>query len=230
MLILTIDTSGKHGTVAISRAEAELRLLGQKSLEGRQYSAQLMPAVDTLLRELGLQKTGLQAIGVTAGPGSFTGLRVGLAAAKGLAEVLNLSLVAISVLEAMALSSSAYGQESLRMTVAMDAGRQEAYIADCELHPGYEVRIVEQRLVKQSELVSQVAGFGGRRAVSPDQAVAAILRGGGIDCEEIAWPSAELLGRITASKLQRGLTVPAAELDADYIRRSDAEIFSAPFL
>jgi tRNA threonylcarbamoyladenosine biosynthesis protein TsaB len=229
MLILTIDTSGKNGAVAISRAEGEVRVLGQKSLEGRQYSAQLVPAVAALLQELSLAKTDLNAIGVTAGPGSFTGLRVGLAAAKGLAEVLNLPLVAISVLEAMAVSSNAYGQTP-RVSVAMDAGRQEAYIADCELHPAYDVRIQQQRLVKQADLVSQLDGFGGKQAVSPDRAIVELLRSGGLEGEEIAWPVAEVLGKIAESKLRRGVTVPVAELDADYIRRSDAEIFSAPFL
>ncbi len=232
MLLLTIDTSGKFGAVAICRGDdAEVRVLATESLDHRQYSAQLIPKLAEMLHQLRLSKGDLEAIAVVSGPGSFTGLRVGLAAAKGLAEVLNKPLAALSAFEAIAASSRSYNPESQsRVVAALDAGRKEAYVAGCELLPGYEVRILEPELVKQADLCAAVARHSeGSTVVTPDDSLSPVLAGGA-KCECIQWPSAKTLAQLALSHFRRGLAVSAADLDADYIRRSDAEIFSAPFL
>ncbi len=233
MLLLTIDTSGKFGTVGICRGdEADVRVLAVEPLDQRQYSAQLIPKLASMLLELKIAKADLEAIAVVSGPGSFTGLRVGLAAAKGLAEVLNKPLAALSVFEAIVASSRTYNPESQsRVVAALDAGRKEAYVAGCELLPGYEVRVLEPELVKQADLGHAAARHGdGRTVVTPDDPLAQVLSAAGTNCECIQWPSAKTLAHLALSHFRRGLAVSAAELDADYIRRSDAEIFSAPFL
>ena len=89
MLILAIDTSWKHGGLALARGDAQsFELLESAPLEGGTFSAQLVPQTARLLATRNLTKADLDGFAAASGPGSFTGLRVGLAAIKGLAEAL----------------------------------------------------------------------------------------------------------------------------------------------
>src|ERR1017187_3763721 len=102
-LLLGIDTCGPSGSVALGRLNGEaVEILGQIELEGRSYSATLVAAVGELLTRSGLELRNLTAIVAVNGPGSFTGVRVGLAAAKGLAEAARIPVVAVSRLEVLA--------------------------------------------------------------------------------------------------------------------------------
>src|SRR5581483_6895552 len=135
MILLTIDTSGKNGTLGLGKREgAEVRMLTEESLAGGQYSSELIPKFAAMLERCSLTKRDVDAIAVVAGPGSFTGLRVGLAAAKGLAEILQKPLTAISALEAIAASSQ---QKSGSVVAALDAGRSEVFLGHCELSANF---------------------------------------------------------------------------------------------
>ena len=121
MLIVAVDTSGRKGSVALCRGDREsFEVLQLTSLEGGMYSAQLMPRIAEALRQNNLDKTQVDGFVVVSGPGSFTGLRVGLATLKGLCEVLRKPLATVSMLEAVAL---AHGRPAETATVALDAGR-----------------------------------------------------------------------------------------------------------
>ena len=88
MLLLAIDTSGRNGSLAIVLAESsKFEILALISLEGRMYSAQLIPALQQAFQQTGLKKTDIDALVVASGPGSFTGLRVGIATVKALSEI-----------------------------------------------------------------------------------------------------------------------------------------------
>ena len=90
MLILGVDTSGKNGGIVLVHCETEAsRTLELVPLEGGTFSAQLVPQIAALLEKHGITKHQIGAFAVVSGPGSFTGLRVGLAAIKALAEILN---------------------------------------------------------------------------------------------------------------------------------------------
>src|SRR5512135_2530897 len=103
MIVLAIDTSGRQGSVALARGDgASVEVLEAAPLSGGTYSAQLMPQVASLLARQHLQKADIGAFAVVSGPGSFTGLRVGLSAVKGLAEILGRPIAAVSMLEAIA--------------------------------------------------------------------------------------------------------------------------------
>jgi len=109
VLLLITDTSGRNGIVALARApEAakpdEVHILESVPLAGGTFSAQLVPQIAALLEKHGLRKSQIDAFIVVSGPGSFTGLRVGLSTVKALAEVLHVPVVAISVLEAIAFA------------------------------------------------------------------------------------------------------------------------------
>src|SRR5260370_5363426 len=122
MLILAVDTSGKNGSLALVQSEKErFRTVEIVALEGGTFSAQLIPQIADSLKKHKLAKEDLDAFAVVSGPGSFTGLRVGLAAIKALAEILKKPIVAVSVLEAVALAAAIDN----RILSALDADRGE---------------------------------------------------------------------------------------------------------
>ncbi len=103
MLILAIDTSGRHGSIALCRGDGDsFDTLQLADLEGGTYSARLMPTIAEMLQQNQYQKADVDGFVVVSGPGSFTGLRVGLATVKGLCEVLHKPLATVSMLEAVA--------------------------------------------------------------------------------------------------------------------------------
>src|SRR5438270_1289026 len=105
MLILAVDTSHKDGSVCLARGDATtFQLVGSAEVDGGMFSAQLVPVIAKLLAEHNLNKNNLQGIAAAVGPGSFTGLRIGLAAVKGFAEVLRIPIAPVSTLEAVAFS------------------------------------------------------------------------------------------------------------------------------
>jgi tRNA threonylcarbamoyladenosine biosynthesis protein TsaB len=227
MIVFTIDTSGKNGSLGIARRdERGVSVLASETLAGGQYSAELIPKFAAMLERLKLSKTDVDAFAVVAGPGSFTGLRVGLAAAKGLAEILRKPLTALSALELAAVASS---KDTGHVVAALDAGRNEVYLGHCELHPKLEVRTLAELLVKQADLAERVGELKAT-LVTADDKLGEVARQQGISVLNVAPPGVELLAALAFSQLDRGVTVRPDDLDANYIRRSDAEIFSAPLL
>src|SRR5690348_5101816 len=108
MLLLAIDTSGKYGSIALAQCDAETcNVVEGVALLGGTFSAQLVPQMAALLAKYGLTKDDIGGFAVATGPGSFTGLRVGLAATKALAEVLQRPIAGVSLLEALAWARSA---------------------------------------------------------------------------------------------------------------------------
>src|SRR5436189_934174 len=104
MLILAVDTSGKQGSIALAHglSNGKCDVIEVVPLAGGTFSAQLVPQVAALLSKHGFKKQDIDAFAVASGPGSFTGLRVGLAAIKALAEILQKPIAAVSLLEAVA--------------------------------------------------------------------------------------------------------------------------------
>ena len=128
MIILAADTSLPLLSVAIVRDDA---LLGGITLEGKgTRNEKLLPAIDWLLTETGITRGMLDLLAVTRGPGSFTGVRIGLATMQGLAMALNKPVCAISTHEAIAF-------ETGDATIVDDAGRGEFYVS--EFREGREV-------------------------------------------------------------------------------------------
>ncbi|MGA2277054.1 MAG: tRNA (adenosine(37)-N6)-threonylcarbamoyltransferase complex dimerization subunit type 1 TsaB [Terracidiphilus sp.] len=208
-LLLGIDTCGPIGSVALGRLRAgEVEILGQTELEGRSYSSTLVTAVAELLAHSGITLRELAAIVVVNGPGSFTGVRVGLAAVKGLAEATGIPVIALSRLEVLAAKAEV-------PAAALDAHRQEVY-----LRLGGQAREVLAGAVELGE----IDPAPGRIAVC-DEAAEQILGA--------AWPGVELV-RMAVPSAADALRLCAhgsrefgdlATLDGHYLRRSDAEIF-----
>jgi tRNA threonylcarbamoyladenosine biosynthesis protein TsaB len=221
MLLLAADTSGKHGSIALARGdERSLEALEVVSLAGGTFSAQLVPQIADLLPRHRFSKSNLDAFVVASGPGSFTGLRVGLATIKGLAEVLHKPIAAVSLLEILATLAQADGA----IVAALDAGRGEVYAGEYEVSSG-NARLERESLLNEEEFVALARG---RLAivVTPDKLALEWAQKHGLQALAVEYPRSDALARMGWKKLLAGETVTPADLEANYIRRSDAEIFS----
>jgi tRNA threonylcarbamoyladenosine biosynthesis protein TsaB len=217
MLILGVDTSGKNGSIALVRQEqGNPRTFEVVPLEGGTFSAQLVPQISELLQRHRLTKRDIDAFAVASGPGSFTGLRVGLAAIKALAEILQKPIAAVSLLEAVARTSEKKGE----VVAALDAGRGEIYVAEYSLSETHAT-LSKQELLTFAEFFSS---NGAREMVTPDAKIADLAREKGLRVTQVAYPRADAIARLGLEKIQAGEVVSAESLDANYIRRSEAEI------
>jgi tRNA threonylcarbamoyladenosine biosynthesis protein TsaB len=214
--LLAIDTCGPVGSVALGRlAGRDLEILGQKELEGRSYAATLVATVGELLAGAGVGLKDVGGIVAVNGPGSFTGVRVGLAAVKGLAEGAEIPVVAISRLEVLSRRAGV-------PSAALDAHRGEVYLR------------VERAGMQPRELLAGALELAAidpaplRVAVCDEES--AVLLGAvwpGTQLVRCAAPAAADALRMGEARLVAGASVDLALLDGHYLRRSDAEIFGA---
>ncbi|MGA7906887.1 MAG: tRNA (adenosine(37)-N6)-threonylcarbamoyltransferase complex dimerization subunit type 1 TsaB [Candidatus Sulfotelmatobacter sp.] len=220
MLLLAGDTSGKHGSIALARGNADgsCDVIDVVPLAGGTFSAQLVPQIAALLAKHGFAKTDIGAFVVASGPGSFTGLRVGLAAIKALAEILEKPIAAVSLLEVVALAGGLQG----RVVAALDAGRGEIYAGEYDV-AGESASLVRERLLTRSEFVAEMKACS---VVTPDSALGTIAGDAGVVVTTIDPISAAEIAGLGWRKIQSGSIVSPEQLEANYIRRSDAEIFA----
>jgi len=221
MLLLAADTSGKQGSIGLARCgpDDSCEIIEVAPLAGGTFSAQLVPQIAALLGQHSLSKGDIGGFAVVSGPGSFTGLRVGLAAIKALAEVLHAPIAAVSLLEAVA----SLGPPG-RVLAAVDAGRGEIYAGDYEV--GREITPVSERLLTREEFVRAAAAAAA--VVTPDRSIGEAARASTPAVYEIDVPRSDTIARLGWRKIRAGLTVSPEILEANYIRRSDAEIFAKP--
>ena len=219
MLLLATDTSGKNGSIALVQCEGKAcTILEVVPLAGGTFSAQLIPQIAALLQKHGFTKLDIGAFAVVSGPGSFTGLRVGLAAIKALAEVLQKPIAVVSLLEAVALASKSQGN----IAAALDAGRNEIYLGEYTIRNSI-AQLQREWLGTREQCLEAAARMP---LVTPDSNLAEVAQSRGFQVERIPHPQSDAIARIGWRKIQSGETVEPQDLDANYIRRSDAEIFS----
>lgn len=218
MLLLAADTSGKHGTIALATCgPGDCNVIEVVPLEGGTFSAQLVPQIAALLAKHRSSKSDIGGFAVVSGPGSFTGVRVGLAAIKALAEVLEKPTAPVSLLEAVAVSVGAPG----RVMALLDAGRGAVYAGEYEVH-GDDARLLQERLLTRAELLQAAIGS---IVVTADRSVAETVRKAGLPVDEIELPRSDVIARLGWKKIQAGKTVSPEGLEANYLR-SSSEIFS----
>lgn len=223
MLLLVTDTSGKNGTVALARGgdRDDVDVLEVVPLAGGMFSAQLVPQIAALLQKHGLSKTDLDGFVVVSGPGSFTGLRVGLAATKALAEILQKPIAGVSLLELIAIACRSQG----RVIAVLDGGRGEVFFGAYEI-AGESVQVLREELLSKAEFLSEVREDVRDAVVAtPDSALAAAARDAGLSVFALEPLTAGMIARFGWKKLQSGATVSPEQLEANYMRRSDAEMF-----
>jgi tRNA threonylcarbamoyladenosine biosynthesis protein TsaB len=227
MLLLATDTSGRQGSIALARAESgsatsgefkEIEILEVVALSGGTFSAQLVPQVAAMLAKHGFSKNDIGGFAVASGPGSFTGLRVGLAAIKGLAEILGKPIVTVSTLEAVAHAAEYLGT----VTAVLDAGRGEVYVGKYEVSSA-GARCLREQLLTADEVFARMRGA---KLVTCDGLFAQAAEAAGLQFSVVEPVNAGAIARIGWRKIRAGNTVSPGQLEANYIRRTDAEILA----
>jgi len=154
MIVLAIDTAGVDCSAAVYDSDSGA-VLGQASETiGRGHAEKLMEKIDAALAEAGLPLEAVERVAVTVGPGSFTGIRVGVAAARGLALALGIPAVGVSTLAVLAAAKTG----DAPVVVAIDAKRGEVY-----LQPFEEMRAIGQAVIGSIEDARDLVGKLGAR-------------------------------------------------------------------
>jgi tRNA threonylcarbamoyladenosine biosynthesis protein TsaB len=209
MLVLSIDTCSGLGTIALARLkDDEPEILGQTELPGKTYSAQLTPAIRGLLNHHNARLAEIATIVVTNGPGSFTGIRIGLSTSKGLAEPGSIPILTVSRLAVLA-------HKAQSKTAALDASRHEFYFGD------YSGPSPEESLLTAAQFV-EIAGAH-QLAICEESILVTVPAATLVPPPTAADALRFALPRLRAHDYDNPLT-----LDGNYLRRSDAEIFSKP--
>jgi tRNA threonylcarbamoyladenosine biosynthesis protein TsaB len=210
-LMLAFDTCGETGTVALvdlGKGATTVTCTGQTELGGRSASAELMPAVEALLRDAKHDLRAIRALVVVNGPGSFTGIRVGLSTAKGLAHAAGIPIVAVSRLFVVATLSDTEGNS----LVVLDAGRNEFY-----------ARRAEREWLASLGEIAAAAETGTSLIIAEEKAA---KRFAAWRPELVGPLDAYAAARAALPRLRAGVQQDLATLDANYLRRSDAELFA----
>jgi tRNA threonylcarbamoyladenosine biosynthesis protein TsaB len=229
VIVLAIDTCDSRGSVAVLQDDAILQLSAHESAE--EYSSWLLPAVAKTLKDAQLGMGEVDAYAVAAGPGSFTGVRVGLTTVKAWSEVYGKRITAVSRLEALAVQADV---GTPYVAAFADAHRGQVFGAVYRRVGAGLERVGEEMVIPPGKFVEAAAEMANAESISwvstdaecvlQDSAwKARERRGEKIEC--VSSVLAPAIGRIGLAQLAAGLFTDALALDANYVRRSDAEIF-----
>jgi tRNA threonylcarbamoyladenosine biosynthesis protein TsaB len=198
-LTLAVDTTAEFGSIALADENGVREEVAVHAPQG--FSQVLFGEIEALIERHGVALREIDLFAGASGPGSFTGVRVGLAAIKGLAEVLGKRVVAVSNLDALA----EFGKSNAR-AVVIDARRGEVYAA---LYDGAGNQLIPEAVLPLEKFKEVVAG----RQVEGD-----------IEWISTPYPLAGAVARIAIRKAGQGLAQDPAAIEANYVRRSDAEL------
>ena len=235
MLILGLDTSSPSGSIAVLRDNTIIA--SAAAWTGEIYSSRIFRQVESIFGEFSIGMPDIDLFAVAVGPGSFTGLRVGLTAVKAWSEVYRKPIAAISALEAVA--SQSVSAASILVPV-LDARRAQVYFAVYKRSPVSTASILQ---LEGTELVSTPHEFlelldsrhdpDTMQIVTPvpELITTALSRyetthanPHDLMVEEVSSMLAPQIAKLGASHAQRGRLVDSLTLDANYVRRSDAEL------
>jgi tRNA threonylcarbamoyladenosine biosynthesis protein TsaB len=228
VLVLAIDTCDSRGSVALWRDGVTLHTAQHEAAQ--EYSSWLLPAVDEALKKSGFKRAEMEAYGVASGPGSFTGVRVGLTTVKAWGEVYGKPIVAVSRLEVMA--AQAPGGANY-VAAFGNAQREQVFGAVYRRNGGGLEMVGEEMVIAPGKFVQRAAELAvgeGIAWISTDA-----------DCilkveewrtreklneriEPVSCYLAPMIASIAANRVAQGRFTDALALDANYVRRSDAEI------
>lgn len=223
MPILALDTATLVSSVALATRD---KLLAELTIQTRKtHSEQLMPHIEQILALAGVSKDALEAVAVSIGPGSFTGLRIGLATAKALAYALRVELIGVPTLDALAFGCPVPG---VVFAATMDAQKGNIYLALYHWSPTGLQQIAPTRVVNHLEAFAELSKLSQPVLVLGE---AAQLYREAIDATgllltaepHIAMPRAGSVAMLGWNILDSGVRHDAMTLEPLYIRRSEAE-------
>jgi tRNA threonylcarbamoyladenosine biosynthesis protein TsaB len=226
---LAIDTCDARGSVAGLRDEEVLGLAVHETEED--YSSWLLPSVEEVLKGAGLRMSQVEAYVAAAGPGSFTGVRVGLTTVKACVEVYGRPVAAVSKLEAIALQAAG---ETKYVAAFADAQRGQVFGAVYQREGKGLRRVDEEMVIAPGKFVEAAAELCHSEKISwvstdptpvSGEAAWKEREKHGEVIEQVSAVLAPTIGRIGLRQLKEGRATDALGLDANYLRRSDAEIF-----
>lgn len=224
MKILAVDTSATAASVAVAE---ENKLIGEFSINtALTHSQTLMPMVDELLNNTGLSVNDIDAVAVNAGPGSFTGVRIGVAAVKGIAFPKNLPCVSVSTLESMAYNM--LGNDCIVCSV-MDARCSQVYNALFRVKGCTVTRMTDDRALSLIDLKNELQNINEKVVLVGDGAVLC-SKFLGEELENIMLApfnnriqTASSVAYAAFEKINNGETVKADELMPVYLRLPQAQ-------
>jgi tRNA threonylcarbamoyladenosine biosynthesis protein TsaB len=219
--LLLIDTCGTAGSIALANTGVSPAIVATATLPGRTASERLIPAIKALFADRAETLQSLNAIAIVHGPGSFTGIRIGLSAAKGLCEALNLPLIAISRLAVLAELAPAHLAPH-PVHAILDAGRAEFYYSEYR-----DQTCLRESLLTRDEVLSAINRTPEERVVvACEPAVAESLAH--VAPHLVPEPTAASALPLALRRISEGRFDDVATIDANYVRRTDAEIFAKP--
>jgi tRNA threonylcarbamoyladenosine biosynthesis protein TsaB len=213
-VLLGVDTCGASASIALGRVRGDgIDLVAQTEIAGGEYAALLVRGIAELLASAAVTVGELSGIVVVSGPGSFTGIRIGLAAVKAIAESAGLPVVTVSRLALLAEAGAA-------STSVLDAHRGQFYCGMYDDGPAREM------LLTAGEM-NAMGGLAGRVAVC-EEAVAQLLEElyGEPKLIRVAAPTAAAALGFSLAKWRAGEMADVATLDGYYLRGADAKVSS----
>jgi tRNA threonylcarbamoyladenosine biosynthesis protein TsaB len=224
LLILAFETSAKAASVALMDGQ---KLLGESYQNtGLTHSQTLMVMAEDVLKQCGKTAADVQAVAVAEGPGSFTGVRIGVAAAKGFSWGKQIPCYGISTLEAMAESLGAY---SGIVCPAMDARRSQVYNALFRAEAGKLTRLSPDRAIALADLENELKEFENPIFLVGDgsnlcyNTLVSTVPGLVLPPEHRLHQRAVGVAILAARQAEAGLTPSGNELTPNYLRLSQAE-------
>lgn len=229
MLVLALDTCDSRGSIALLRDSAVQARVPHP--EGSEYSSWLIPAAEAVLRQEGLSHGDVEGYAVASGPGSFTGVRVGLTTVKAWSEAFGKPIASVSRLEALASLSGA----SCPFVAAFADAHRGQLFGGLYRREGTALRRVEdERVAPPSVFLDWVLGHASKERIGWVSLDPQILTGPprwkereaqGENVELFSGELAPRIGQLGFRRFAAGEITDALKLDANYVRRSDAELF-----
>ena len=238
MKILALETTGRYGSAAV--IDDEGRVFCASSSEEMNHLRGMISLIDEAVKRAGVRKEDLTHIAVSAGPGSFTGIRIGVTTARTMAQMLGLPCIAVSSIEALAEGafSEAVSRGAKYIVPVINARRHQTYAAAYSVSQDGRtlITVLEEKQYMIEDLLEELkkmqAGHGD---------AAACFTGDGIDAyreivedmmpagsymlaaEEVRYQSAEAVAAIALRKAKEGETLSYDELMPEYMRLAEAE-------
>jgi tRNA threonylcarbamoyladenosine biosynthesis protein TsaB len=224
VLILGIETATEQVSVAIGGHEGVLSMF--QVCRGRRHAETLIPAIEFVCRQAEVEMAEFGAVAVDVGPGLFTGMRVGLAAAKAIAQALRVPMIGITSLDLLAFPLRQSGRQ---VAAVIDARKGELFSAFYRGVPGGVQRLAEPRCSSIDDLISELIARRGDFVCVGDGALRyrdELASAANCDFAEqfLAHPSAAPLVQLAHARALREEWVNPWEIQPMYLRAPDAQI------
>ena len=242
MNILAIETTGKYGSASVINETGEV--FSAVSTEEMNHLKGMMILIDEAIREAGIDKRELTHIAASVGPGSFTGIRIGVVTARVMAQMLDVPCVAVSSLEAMGerVLDAAVSAGALYVVPVINARRHQTYagVWEAEFTSDYEKKTLCAVMEEKQYMIEELLDLLKEKAACYDGATC-FFTGDGIDAyediikdamsegsyvfagEELRYQHAESVARIALKKAKAGRVLGYNELMPEYMRLAEAE-------